>query len=907
MAKAQVPFFALNVGEVDTRALARTDLEKMRLASESMINFVPTVLGPVQMRPGSKYVAQTYNNLKAKLIPFVFNSATTALIEVTSAGMRVFNSGTSITYPAVSTTISALTSWTSSSTGNGSIATSGSALLLNSDKYSYGRARTSFSVNTTDRTKLHCLRVVVTFGPVIFRLGTAAGNGDIISSQTLSEGTHYIAFTPNVATVWADLEAIEPAGAQRRVESVSIIQNQEMLIPTPWAEADLPRIRYAQSGSVIFVACSGYQQYRIERRGTNSWGITKYYTSAGPYVLASSRREQLKTSALYGNVTLTCNENFFSSGHVGSLFELTHPKQKVQITFSGSDQYSDWIRVTGVGTGDRLFKFTIYNPGSTTLAVALNTTVSLERAYGTPDGWTEVTNYTVTSSVSYDDSITSSTQPGSNNQIVYYRLSIRPGVTYTATTISGTLIYEGGAKVGIVRVTGYTNATTVSAEVISPLGDTNFTSDWREGAWSNRQSWPSSVVFHDGRLWWAGLDKVYGSVSDDYANFDPLYEGDAGPIVRSIATGPVEGIVWMLSLQRLLVGTASAEMSIRSSSFDEPLTPTQFTSRRASTYGCGDLQALPIDSGGIFVQRNLQKVLELRYDVDVNDYAPSELTRLNQSICSPGVTDLCVQRQPDTRVWFVKSDGTLAMLLYDRRDNVVGWARTQTDGAYEAIAPLPSTNDDDIYVVVNRTINGVTRRYIEVFAQEDEIIGGADNWSADASVKWTSGSATTAVTGLTHLAGKQVIVWSNGAALVDQSSMLTVSSTGTLTLPAARTSAIIGLPFTGKIKTVKLAYGSQAGTALTQRKRVDHLALLATRLCPDGIKIGRDFTTMTKISQIYKGKQITTGACLTDVDYDATTFNGSWDTDSRVCIQNQAPYPVTITGFVINMESNDRG
>lgn len=902
MAKAQVPFYALNVGEVDARALGRIDLEKMRLASKTMVNYIPTVLGPMGIRPGTKYITPTYNNQKARLIPFIYNSVTTALVELTGNGMRVLNNGVPITYPSLSTTItngnfaSAIgTGWTNQSTGVGAAAISGSKLTLTTGKYSYGRARNTVTVASGDQAKLHCVKIVVDRGPVIFRVGTSAGGGQLISSQSLSEGEHFIAFTPGTGTVYLDLEAIEPTGIDRIVSLCNIVQGQEMRVTSPWAEADLDKIRYAQSGSILFIACAGKQQYRIERRGTNSWSVVKYYTNAGPYLLASSRREQMKPSGLTGNVTITCNENYFNANHVGTLIEMTHPKQRVSFRFTGSDQYSDYIRVTGVGSGDRTFYLNI------TAITGGSASISLERAYGIPEGWTETSTYTTTGSRSNDDS------NNSNNQIVYYRLSVRPGATFSASSVDITLTYDGGAKVGIARITGYSSQTSVSAEVLSSFGDTNYTADWREGAWSSNSSWPSSVVFHDGRLWWAGLDKVYGSVSDDYGNFDPLTEGDAGPIVRSIATGPVEGIVWMLSLQRLLVGTASAEVSIRSSSFDEPLTPQQFTARRASTYGCGDVQAITVDSAGIFVQRNRQKVLELRYDVDVNDYAPSELTRLNQSICSPGVIDACIQRQPDTRVWFVKSDGKLALLVYDRKDNVIGWCRIELDGEIETIASLPSASDDDIYVVVKRTIDGVTKRYIEKFSQQDEIEGATDCYVMDSAFRWTSGTATTAVTGLTHLAGKQVVVWSDGAALHDQNNLATVSSSGTLTLAQAKTSAIIGLPFNADFKSVKLAYASQAGTAINQRKRVDHLSIYANHLAPDGVLIGRSFAALSKLSRIYKGKPLTASQVISEYDYDASNFNGSWDTDSRVCIRTQAPYPALIAGLVISMETNDRG
>lgn len=922
MARAQVPFFALNAGEVGASALTRVDLEKMRLAAESMINFIPTVLGPISMRPGLRYLGSTYNDQPCRLLPFIFNASTTNLVEITAAGLRVRSGTNLVSYPNHSTTLTngeftTSSGWTNQSTTGASISFSSGQLVLTSTEYAYARARQSATVVAGDRAKLHCIKIAVALGPVIFRIGSTAGGTEIIGNQTLDEGTHFIAFTPNTGTIYVEVEAINEGRASRLVDSIDFYKNADLLIPTPWAVADLAEIRYAQSGSVVFLACDGYQQYKIERRGANSWGLAKYYTTAGPYLGYSARKEKLKPSATTGNITVTADQPFFTSGMVKSVFEITHPRQQPSIVFTGEDQYSDWIRVTGVNTQDRAFSITIsYGAGA-------SGTVTLERAYGVPEGWTSYATYTGATATSVDDSTSSPTVASSNNLIVYYRLAARPGATIVGT-ITASLSYQGGSKTGIFRLTGVSSSTSASAEVVKQLGDVNYTDDWRQGAWSNAASWPSSVAFHDGRLWWAGLDKVYGSVSDDYYNYDPATEGDSGPIVRSVATGPVEGIGWMLPLQRLVVGTASAEVSIRSSSFDEPLTPTQFTARNASTVGSAPVQAIAVDSAGIFVQRNKSKIFELVYDVEINDYGARELTRLNQQICQPGVSQIAVQRQPDTRVYFIKDDGTAAMLLYDRADAVVGWCRIETDGAFEGVAILPTGDDDDVYFVVRRTINGVTKRYIEKFASSTELEDVYGGYLLDSYVRFTSTTATATITGLGHLAGREVVVGypryrafdssfeppsfqSGPETIVDPRGTFTVSVGGTITLPVAVTEAVVGLKYTARFKSVKLAYGSTAGTALTQKKRVDHLALLGLNTAPDGLRIGRDFQTMTKLSSIYKGKVLDPYYIVPEWDYEATSFNGKFDTDSRVCIEVTSPFPATITGMVIHMQNNDRG
>ena len=115
-------------------------------------------------------------------------------------------------------------------------------------------------------------------------------------------------------------------------------------------------------------------------------------------------------------------------------------------------------------------------------------------------------------------------------------------------------------------------------------------------------------------MWWAGINGVWGSVSDAYDSFDETLTGDAGPINRTIGSGPVDTINWILSLQRLVLGAQGAEWLAKSSSLDEPLTPTNFNLKTASTQGSGAVDPIKIDQGGVFVNRSGTRVYELAFD-----------------------------------------------------------------------------------------------------------------------------------------------------------------------------------------------------------------------------------------------------------------------------------------------------
>ncbi|MGL9734735.1 MAG: hypothetical protein ACR5LF_00270 [Symbiopectobacterium sp.] len=104
-----------------------------------------------------------------------------------------------------------------------------------------------------------------------------------------------------------------------------------------------------------------------------------------------------------------------------------------------------------------------------------------------------------------------------------------------------------------------------SGIVLKDLGNTDSTTDWYEGAWSPESGYPSAVAIYEGRLWWAGSDRIFGSYSDSYDSFDDgfntedLVADDASGINRSIGSWPVATINWMLPLLQLMIGTDECE------------------------------------------------------------------------------------------------------------------------------------------------------------------------------------------------------------------------------------------------------------------------------------------------------------------------------------------------------------
>jgi hypothetical protein len=575
---------------------------------------------------------------------------------------------------------------------------------------------------------------------------------------------------------------------------------------------------------------------------------------------------------------------------VGAIFRVASQGQVVHVAVTAGNVWSNPIKLTGV-SNDR--NITIQLTGTWV------GTVTLQRSVGAVGAWEDVTgeSWTSNTTTAFNDAL--------DNQIIYYRLGAKTG-QWTSGEMDGALSVTTGTISGIARIRGVTNSTTASASVLVPFGGTDPSPDWWEGDWSSFRGWPSAVALHEGRLWWAGKDKVWGSVSDGFTSFDDTVEGDSGPILRSIGSGPVDTINWLLPLQRLILGGQAAEKSARSSSFDSPLTPTDFALKDASTQGSAAVAAVKIDTDGVFVQRSGRRVYRMTFSpnyLSMIDYATTDLTNIvpDIAIAAGGIVQLAVQRQPDTRVHCVLADGTVAVLVYDAAEEVQCWLKVApaAGGVVEDVAVLPGTVEDQVYYCVRRVVNGSTVRYLEKWAREDEAQGGTLTKCLDAHIVYT-GTATATITGLSHLNGQTVAVWADG-----KDAGTYVVSGGSITLATAAANVVAGLAYTAQWKSTKLAYAAQLGTALNQRKRVTRLGLILANCHAQGIEFGPDFSNLDSLPQIEDGAQVDQNSVWQEYDKDSVTFPGTWNTDSRVCLQAASPRPVTVLGIVVGLETRE--
>ncbi len=885
MPRESKALLALNRGLLSRLGLARVDLPRTALSAQVMTNWMARTLGSMMLRAGLGYVDTQNDNLTAKLIPFIFSFTDQAQLELVDSEMQVRIDDELVTRPAVTAAVTNgsfttdIVGWTDSDEAGaastwraggyaGLLGTGTSAAILDQQ------------VTVIETGVRHALRIVITRGPVILRVGSTSADDDYISETTLGTGTHSLAFTP---TGNFFIRLMNRRSFSTLVDSVTVEAAGAMQIPTPWAESDLALIRRQQSGDIIYTACSGIQQRRIERRGVHSWSVVKYEPETGPFRNVNVSPITLTPSALNGDITITASKSFFKSTNLDSLIRIQSTGQTVTASIAAENTFTNEIRVNGVG-GQRAFGVTI-----TGTFVA---TLTLQYSVGEPGNWIDVGTYAAPDSTSFNDDL--------DNQIIFYRIGVKAG-DYVSGTAVATLSFTSGSITGIARITAYTSPTIVSAVVLSDFGAITASSDWWEGRWSERRGWPSAVTLHESRMGMLGRDNIDMSISDQYEDFDDGFEGDAGPISRSIGEGPIETIPWALSLTRLIIGTLSSSANIealkiqgnnplsgRSSSLDEPLTPTNFNLKTVSPTG-------------MFVDASLTRLIELVFDVNQNDFVPEDLCVAVPDLNEIGIIAIAVQYKPDLRVHCIRADGTAAVMVRDRAENVVCWLEVETDGVIEGVCVHPGTVEDRVYYSVLRD----SSRFIEKFALESECRGGTANKQADAFIHGTQTSSVT-ITGLGIHEGKAVIVWADGRDFSPTTNGVqrtyTVSG-GSITLDEAVEEFVVGLGYEARWKSSKLAFAAALGNAINVLGKVDHIGFVLLDTHAQGLRYGPTFEAdeMDGLPLIEQEQEVDYDTIHDEYDEPGIEFDGDWASDPRICLVATAPRPCTVSAVTLSM------
>ena len=643
-------------------------------------------------------------------------------------------------------------------------------------------------------------------------------------------------------------------------------------IPSPYYAADLINsegaftLNYTQSGDVLYLAGgaigAGYPPYTLTRYSNNppKWAFSAFFPTDGPFLELNSTATTLTSNGQTGTVTLTASAAVFASTDVGRLVRLDVE------TFT----VPPWTNQASYAIGDL-----VRNNGMTYKAQNAATSGSASGYFSPP---------VHLFGSAYDS---------------------KTGVNW---------LYQDSAY-GIVKITSYSSAASVTGTVITSKSSGlnqlpssvvgTATSRWYLGAWSDSTEWPRVVAFYSDRLFWAGKQRVWASVPSLYTSYTRDFNGivttDAS-IWVIVSSGDVSNITWMASAQILLIGTSGGEFGLGAMTTSLPLGPANVHIIRQSKMRCRTVQPEHVGTSVLYVQRAARKVLAMDYNFYLDRYDSTNQSRLAYHLTKGGVFQIHYQAEPFQVLWAIRSDGQLLGYTFDREDQVTGWHRHifGGSGVVESIAsiPAPDGNRDELWLTIRRTINGVTKRYVE-FMEKHYEPGDAQSscFYVDAGLTYSGGVAAV-ISGLSHLEGQTVSIFADGAV----QPQATVTS-GSITLSNPASVVNVGLPYTSQLITNRIDAGADIGTSQGKTKRISiaTIRLVDTLGGEAGMNSG-PFDLLQPANPIINldnPPSIYTG------DIAQMAFPGNDETDCQVLIRQTDPAPMTVAGIFPYMKGEE--
>ena len=585
---------------------------------------------------------------------------------------------------------------------------------------------------------------------------------------------------------------------------------------------------------------------------------------------------------------------------------------------------------------------------------------------------------------------------------------INSGSGFQSTDVGRFVFLHGG----YAKITGVTDTTNATIEILTTLSASTATENWRLGAFSDTTGHPSCVTFFEQRLVFAGTTNqpqtVFFSKSGDYENMDANIGGtiaDSDAIIYTIASNQVNAIRFMTATRTLIIGTAGGEFSVSGGGADVAITPTNILIKKQSNHGAANLDALAVGNVTLFMQRARRKMRELAYNFDVDGYIAPDMTILAEHITEGVITQMAYQQEPNQIIWLVRGDGELIGFTYQREQQVTAWHRhifggkfgeatitvtdfaniadntkivlTKSDGTSttfnsatsatsgkfhttssnnqtatnlktlidadsdftatvstntvtiketapqatgfltmttgdttrlastdegkaicESVAVIPTDDTEyEVYIIMKRTINGSTKRYIEVLNTFD--FTETDNTTfnfLDSQLDY-NGSAVTTISGLSHLEGQTVAILADGATHANK-----IVSSGEISLDRSATKVKVGLAYTSLLQTMRIDAGARDGTSQSKTKRIYEITI---RLFESvGVEVGPDLNNLERIPFRSSANAMDQGITPFTGDKEVE-FRGNYETDGFVFVRQTQPLPLTILSLYPRLVTND--
>jgi len=853
MARVAAQLTNFTAGELSPRLDGRTDLTKYAAGCSNLENLVIYPHGAAARRPGTTHVAQVADSSKkTRLIPFEFSTTQTYILEFSNLKIRFFKDNGAILEG--DKTITGITQ------ANPAVVTSSSHGYSNGDEI-----RITSVVGMTEVNNKRFLVAGVTTNT--FQLTDK--DGDNINSSGYT--------------------AYSSAGTANRVYTIT----------SPYLEAELFDIKFAQSADVMYITHPSHEVEKLSRTGHTSWTLADVDFTNGPFIDVNTTATTLTpASAGVGtgvNITASSTTGInddqgwlttdvgrqihFNGGYavITARTNSTVAVATITTAFTNTNSITAWY----LGA----FSDTTGFPSCVTFfeqrLVFAATLSNPQTVYFSKSGDYENMDANIAGTVADDDAIIYTIASNQVNAIRFMsatrtliigtaggEFAVSGGGDDSSVTPTNILIKKqtnnGGANVDAVAVG---NATLFLQRAKRKIRELAYNFD------VDGYSSPDLTILAE--------HVTSGGITQMAFQGEPLsilwcVRGD-GELAALTYQREQEVVAWHRHIFGGRFGDATITVTDYANIADGSRlvltksdgTTTTFTSATSSTTG-----KFHTVTSNNQTATNLKTLIDA--DSDFTATVSSNVVTITET--SPSSTGFLTIKSVDDTTRLTKTD--------------------QGKSVCESVAVIPTDDSEyQIWVIIKRTVNGSTRRYVEYLNVFD--FDETDNTSfnfLDSALSY-SGTAATTFTGLDHLEGQTVAILADGATHPDKP-----VSSGSVVLDRSATNVKIGLAYNSILKTMRIDAGSQDGTSQGKTKRIYEIT---ARLYQSvGVEVGPDLSNMERIPFRTSANPMDEGIPVFTGDKEVE-FRGNYDTDGYIIVRQTQPLPFTILSLYPRLVTND--
>ncbi len=852
MARVAVQLTNFTGGELSPRLDGRNDLAKYASGCATLENLVVYPHGSAARRPGTNFVAQVADSdNKTRLIPFEFSTTQTYMLEFSNLKIRVFKDNGSVLES--NKTITAITK------ANPGVITSNSHGYLTGDEI--------LITSVVGMTELNNKNFLVV---------------------KIDANTFSLTDKDGVAINTTNFTTYSSAGTMNRVFEIT----------TPYTTAQLFDIKYAQSADVMYITHPSHEASKLSRTGHTSWSLDEVEFTKGPFLDPNITTTTLTPSnASTGSRTITASavtginggsgflatdvgrQIHFNDGYgtITAITSTTVVTANITTAFANANAITNWF----LGA----FSDTTGHPSCVTFfeqrlifAATLN---NPQTVYFSKSGDYENMDANLGGTIADDDAIIYTI---ASNQVNAIRF-----LASTRTLVIGTAGGEFAVSGG-----GDNNAVTPTNIMIKKQSN-------HGAANIDAISVGNATLF---------LQRARRKIRELAYNFD--VDGYVAPDMTILAEHITEGGLTQLAYQQepnqIIYGTREDGELIGLTYQREQ----QVTAWHRHVFG-GRFGIATITVSDYANIANKTKLTLTKSDgttVDFDSTTGTAGTNEFKTETNNNTTATNLKNAINAHANFTATVSSAVVTITETAHEATGYliiksfdktrltATSEGKAVVESVAVIPTDDKEyQTWVIVKRTINGITRRYVEYLNELD--FDETDNSSfnfLDSALSY-SGSAATNISGLQHLEGQVVSILADGATHPNK----TVTD-GAVTLDRSAKNVKIGLAFTSLLQTMRLDAGSQDGTSQGKTKRIYDITVRMYESI--GIEVGPNLSDMERIPFRSSANLMDEGIPPFTGDKEIE-FRGNYETDGFIFVRQTQPLPFTILSLYPRLVTND--